>query len=250
MLQRPQLSFDPESQQFAPNEASCNAPPQVKSASPWKIPQMNAACPAGIAIGIGLGIEGIYYMGAECLVCVCNIDMKLMDVLWPTNFANDKSVFHEPVNCDLIVSVGHANNLSFCLLSALPHSQPEMNVKSERFLGKLWLKFFAKKTEPKINAQVHHRRPKKSIYEINQSLKFMKIYASIAFCSLVKTCIVQHWSPPIFLVHPQGLHPLFWLTFCCNTHIKCQPNLCNIWLLLFMFFFFFCGGCDRARKFI
>lgn len=170
---------------------------------------MNAACPAGIAIGIGLGIEGIYYMGAECLVCVCNIDMKLMDVLWPTNFANDKSVFHEPVNCDLIVSVGHANNLSFCLLSALPHSQPEMNVKSERFLGKLWLKFFAKKTEPKINAQVHHRRPKKSIYEINQSLKFMKIYARIAFCSSVKTCIVQHWSPPSFLVHPQGLIPHF-----------------------------------------
>lgn len=47
-------------------------------------------------------------------VRICNIDMKLMDVLWPTNFPSDKSLFHEPVNCDLIVSVEHANHCHFC----------------------------------------------------------------------------------------------------------------------------------------
>jgi len=43
---------------------------------------------------------------------------------------------------------------------------------------------------------------------------------------------------------PSGSHPPFWLTFCCNTHIKWQPNLCNIWLLLFIFF----GGETFRRK--
>lgn len=105
------------------------ARPPVKSASPQKpswYPPVPYPCQYRKWT---LVLQGYW----RSLVCVCNIDMKLMDVLWPTNFANDKSVFHEPVNCDLIVSVEHANNFLFHLAG---HSHiVELNVKSERFLG-------------------------------------------------------------------------------------------------------------------
>lgn len=63
-------------------------------------------------------------------LCVWSIDMKLMDVLWPTNFPSDKSLYHEPVNCDLIVSVQHANHFNFLLLLLA-----NKNVKSEKAKG-------------------------------------------------------------------------------------------------------------------
>lgn len=142
---------------------------------------------------------------------------------------------------------GHSHSVDFPIV--------KMNVKSERFsrgkfalatLASLWLKVLLLPGK-KLRQRSMARSARPLTCEINQSPKFMKIYASpafrFAFGFSVKICIVRHWSPLAENIGPPPrTSSLIYgpaLTFCCNTHIKSQwqpqPNLCNIWLLLSFF---------------